>query len=107
MSEKQTKAQAAEAAAIRRRWITLGEIVAVAALIISGLTFWNSYSERTASEAERAAEKAAAAEAETEAADSSQTLLPRAPVNGRGTSLAPPPTGSGQLNHSPNPTHTP
>ncbi|HEY9554915.1 hypothetical protein [Allosphingosinicella sp.] len=97
MSEKQTKAQAAEAAAIRRRWITLGEIVAVAALIISGLTFWNSYSERTASEAERAAEKAAAAEAEQDAAERSQTLLLRAHVIGGGTSLALAPADSGQV----------
>jgi hypothetical protein len=49
--------QAAEAAAIRRRWITLGEILAVIAVLISGLTLWNSYQERSSSEAERAAEK--------------------------------------------------
>ena len=74
MTEKQTPAQA-EAAAIRRRWITLGEILAVVAVMISGLTFWNSYSERTASEAERAAEKDAAADEERKAAERSQTLL--------------------------------
>ena len=39
--------QAAEAAAIRRRWITLGEVLAVAAVLISALTFWNSYQERS------------------------------------------------------------
>lgn len=55
--DDQTPAQAAEAAAIRRRWITLGEILAVAAVLISGLTLWNSYSERNATEADRAAEK--------------------------------------------------
>jgi hypothetical protein len=49
--------QAAEAAAIRRRWITLGELLAVAAVVISGLTFWNSYQERSSAEAQRAAEK--------------------------------------------------
>jgi len=53
----ETPTQAAEAAAIRRRWITLGEILAVIAVLISGLTLWNSYSERSATEAERAAEK--------------------------------------------------
>jgi hypothetical protein len=51
------EAQAAEAAAIRRRWITLGEILAVIGVLISGLALWNSYSERSAGEAERAAEK--------------------------------------------------
>ena len=57
MSNDETRSQAAEAAAIRRRWITLGEILAVIAVLISGLTLWNSYSERSATEAERAADK--------------------------------------------------
>lgn len=57
MADPETRAQAAEAAAIRRRWITLGEILAVIAVLISGLTLWNSYSERSAGEAERAQEK--------------------------------------------------
>ena len=57
MSEGETPASAAEAAAIRRRWITLGEILAVVAVLISGLTLWNNYSERSATEADRAAEK--------------------------------------------------
>jgi hypothetical protein len=57
MPDPETASQAAEAAAIRRRWITLGEILAVIAVLISGLTLWNSYSERSASEAERAEEK--------------------------------------------------
>jgi hypothetical protein len=57
MTENETRTQAAEAAAIRRRWITLGEILAVIAVLISGLTLWNSYSERSADQAERAAEK--------------------------------------------------
>jgi hypothetical protein len=60
MSDRQTPAQA-EAAAIRRRWITLGELVAVLAVLISGLTLWNSYSERTSAEAEREAAKKQAA----------------------------------------------
>jgi hypothetical protein len=80
MAEKQTQAQA-EAAAIRRRWITLGEILAVAAVVISGLTFWNNYSERAATEAERAAEKAEEAAAEAKAAERSQTLLLRASLS--------------------------
>jgi hypothetical protein len=49
----------AEAAATRRRWVTLGEVVAVAAVVISGLTFWNSWSERQDAAAERQAERAA------------------------------------------------
>ena len=60
MPDRQTPAQA-EAAAIRRRWITLGELVAVLAVLISGLTLWNSYSERTSAEAEREAAKKQAA----------------------------------------------
>jgi predicted negative regulator of RcsB-dependent stress response len=50
MSERQTPEEKREAAAIRRRWITLGEILAVIAVLISGLTLWNSYSDRSADE---------------------------------------------------------
>lgn len=65
MSGPETREQAAEAAAIRRRWITLGEVLAVVAVTISGLTLWNSYSERSSAEAEReAAKQEAAAEAQ-------------------------------------------
>lgn len=64
--EQQTPGQVAEAAAIRRRWITLGEILAVAAVLISGLTLWNSYQERQDAAADRAASKQdAKAEAQT------------------------------------------
>ena len=31
-----------EAARARRRWLTLAEILGVAAVLISGLTLWNS-----------------------------------------------------------------
>jgi hypothetical protein len=51
-----TPQERAEAARVRRRWLSLGETVAIAAVIISGLTFWNSWSERTSSQAEKAAE---------------------------------------------------
>ena len=58
MSEgKQSAEEKREAAAIRRRWITLGEVLAVIAVLISGLTLWSSYRERNADEAERAASK--------------------------------------------------
>jgi len=59
MSE--TPQERAEAARVRRRWINLGELVAVLALIISALTLWNSYRERTTTEAEHAQESAKAA----------------------------------------------
>jgi hypothetical protein len=82
MSEPETpQERAAEAAAIRRRWMTLGEVLAVAAVVISGLTFWNSYQERSSSEAERAAEKQAKSE-------KAQTLILSAKVDGRNLSLA-------------------
>lgn len=37
----------------RRRWINLAELVAVLGVLIAGLTLWNSWSERRASEADR------------------------------------------------------
>lgn len=52
-----------EQARVRRRWLTLGELLAIAAVVISGLTLWNSYSERTHSEAERRAGEARTARA--------------------------------------------
>jgi hypothetical protein len=50
-STTRTTAAEAEAAAIRRRWITLGEGLAVVAVVISGLTLWNNWSERADSAA--------------------------------------------------------
>lgn len=52
-----TQARAAEAAAVRRRWITLAEVLTVIAVSISGLTLWNSWSERRDSEATKQAEE--------------------------------------------------
>lgn len=55
--------ESAEAAAERRRrlrWLTLAEVLGVSALVISGLTLWNSYSERRHSEATQSAESRAA-----------------------------------------------
>lgn len=43
-----------EAARVRRRWLNLGELLAIAGVLISGAALWNSYSERTNSEAEQA-----------------------------------------------------
>ena len=53
MSE--TPEERREAAKIRRRWISLGEAVAVAAVLISAATLWNSYAERKSAEADRQA----------------------------------------------------
>jgi hypothetical protein len=52
--------RAAEAAAIRRRWITLGELLAVVAVVISGLTLYLNWSDRSESAAEKAQERAGA-----------------------------------------------
>ena len=57
--------EAAERRAARRRWITLGEIVAVAGLIIAALSLYLNWSDRRSDEAERRAEQA---EARTSAA---------------------------------------
>jgi hypothetical protein len=70
----------------RLRWLTLAEILGVSALVISGLTFWNAYSERRHSEDSQVAEsKAAKAKA--------RTLVLRAKVEKDGDRLAIAPTG--------------
>jgi hypothetical protein len=79
--DRQTPAERKEAAAIRRRWITLGEILAVIGVLISGLALWNSWSEREAAEKERAAEKA-------QQASVSQILLLRPSGGGKRLALA-------------------
>lgn len=56
----ETPTEKAEAARVRRRWLTLGELLAIAAVAISGLTFWNSYRERTSAEVARQAESSKA-----------------------------------------------
>ena len=48
-----------EQARVRRRWLTLGELLAIAGVLISALALWNSYRERTASEAAHSAEASA------------------------------------------------
>ena len=73
-----------EAAAVRRRWITLAEILGVIAVLISGLTLWNNYRQRTGEEAEKeAARRNAAADAQT------LLLRARADPEGRRLSLSP------------------
>jgi len=78
--QAQDRAEKAEAAAIRRRWITLGEVLAVVAVVISGLTLWNSWSERSSSQAEKVAE---AKQSSTKAV----TLILRAQASGNGRTL--------------------
>ena len=81
MSEpRETREQAAEAAAIRRRWITLGEGLAVIGVVISALALWNSYQERAGSEAERV-------QAETRAGRATATLLLKAAAEHDGARL--------------------
>ena len=58
--DKKRAVEAAEAAAIRRRWINLGEVVAVLAVVISAATLWLNWSEHSGSQAEKAAEGARA-----------------------------------------------
>lgn len=69
-----------EAAAIRRRWITLGELLAIAAVLISALTLWNNYRERASREAERTVD---AKKSEAKA----RTLLLKSSVAGNGDRL--------------------
>ncbi len=48
--------RAIEAAAIRRRWITLGEILAVLAVLISGVTLYLNWTDKQAERADKAAQ---------------------------------------------------
>jgi hypothetical protein len=50
----------AEARAIRRRWISLGELVAVAGVLIAALTLWLNWADRRDSSAAEAKKEAAA-----------------------------------------------
>ena len=45
-----TPSERAEAAATRRRWITLAEVVAVAGVLIGALTLYTNWSDRRADE---------------------------------------------------------
>lgn len=48
-----TPQEKAEAQAIRRRWVTVGELVAVAGVLIAALSLWMNWSDRKADESER------------------------------------------------------
>jgi len=77
----ETPGDRAEAARVRRRWLNLGEIVAILAVLISGLTFWNSYRERTNAEAEHAS-------ASAQSAKKASTLILKAVPDKDGRTLA-------------------
>ena len=79
MSE--TPQERAEAARVRRRLLNLGEVIAILAVIISGLTLWNSYRERTNAEAEHARESRQTAKKAT-------TLILKATPDKEGKTLA-------------------
>lgn len=56
----ETPTERREAAATRRRWVTLAEVVAVAGVLIGALTLWSNWSERSTEQAEKAVERSAA-----------------------------------------------
>jgi hypothetical protein len=82
MSEGETKRRS------RLRWITLGEAVAVAAVLISGIGLWNSYEDRRESRADKAAE--------TARANAPAPFAMRATANADGSVLTLQPVSEGQ-----------
>ncbi len=61
----ETPAEKAEARAIRRRWLTIGEIVAVAGVIIAGVSLWVSWADKRDEASQKAVEASKAKAAET------------------------------------------
>jgi len=57
----ETPTERREAAATRRRWVTLAEVVAVAGVLIAALTLWTNWSEHRADEADKIAAQSSAA----------------------------------------------
>lgn len=57
----ETPAERAEARAIRRRWLTIGELVAVAGVMIAALTLWTNWSDQRSEKLEKAEADAKAA----------------------------------------------
>jgi hypothetical protein len=55
-ADPEAQAQAAESAAVRRRWVTLAEVLGVLAVVIPGLALWNSWTERSDTKAEQVAD---------------------------------------------------
>lgn len=85
----ETPQERAEARALRRRWITIGEAVAVAGVVIAGLGFWNSYQERQDAAAERAATRQAEGATKAgEAAARRRVRLVANAADGKGIGIA-------------------
>ena len=82
----------AEAARTRRRWLTLAELLGVAAVLISALTLWNNYLQRTGEEEDKAAARREAAQHEA----ATQSLLLRGSPGRGGDQLALAPADAGQ-----------
>ena len=81
----ETAAEKAEARAIRRRWITIGELVAVAGVLIAAVSLWLNWADRREDTAKADAEKAAAARKAVTA-----TLIGKAEDGGRRVVLGDP-----------------
>lgn len=88
-SKSEARAAAAEAAEIRRRWLTLGEILAVVAVVISALTLWLNWAERSDTTAQKTAES-------SQAAKQAATLTLSAQWTAKGDRLALKPASSDQ-----------
>jgi hypothetical protein len=61
----QQAVERAEAAATRRRWVTLAEVVGIAGLLIAALSLWMSWSDRRADQQEKQVEKASETKVKT------------------------------------------
>lgn len=61
----ETPTERREAAATRRRWVTLAEVVAVAGVLIAALTLWTNWSDHRANEADKIAAQSSAARERT------------------------------------------
>jgi len=64
-SVAQQAVERAEAAATRRRWITLAEVVGIAGLLIAAASLWMSWSDHRADQQEKQVEKASEAKVRT------------------------------------------
>src|SRR4051812_2841650 len=65
MTPAQQAIERAEAAATRRRWISLAELVGVAGLIIAAISLWMSWADRRADIADKQAEQASESKVRT------------------------------------------
>ena len=78
------------------RWLALSEIVAVAAVVIAGLGYWDSHRQRD----QEARDKAAAArerQAEQKAASAKQAFILKGAVEGSGARIRLEPVNDGQV----------